>query len=318
MPLVSIIICTYNGAKNLPQTLASLGEVHVPPGFSAELLIVDNGSYDGTLDIAKAFELPNMVIRHIAEPRHGKSYAYNTGLQAAQGEIFLCTDDDVRFPLNWIEGMCAPICSGQAHSVAGGIKLAKYLERPWMESFHRGKLGSTENLNGSSPGAMYGANMAFARSILVRLTGFDTELGPAGLGTHEETLFSLQVQAGGYTLASAFDVAVEHWADASILQRSAYLDRARKSGRSRAYIAHHWEHKTIAHPYKRLAFYRFYLNYLRLKKGREWLTWRLRPEGCPGWEIALVETIYFYKQYLIERRRPRNYHRHGLVKLNHC
>jgi len=121
----------------------------------------------------------------------------------------------------------------------------------------------------------------------------------------------------GYSLVSAFDIIVEHHADESRLLRSAYLDRAKKQGRSDAYIFHHWKHGEIACPHRRLLWYALYLNYRRMKKWREWLKWRMRPEGCPGWEISLIEAIHFYKQYLIEKKRPRNYEKHGLVKIHH-
>jgi len=248
------------------------------------------------------------------EPQRGKSYAYNKGLVAAKGDILLCTDDDVCFPVNWIAGMCKPILSRECEAVAGGIKLAPYLERSWMRSFHRGKLGSTENMADRSNAMLFGANMAFSKAVLRDIPAFDTELGPVGLGTHEETLFSLQLKEAGYKIGAAFDVCVEHYAQEVLLLRSSFLDRARKSGRSHAYITHHWEHKVITHPYRRLIFYNLYLNYLRLKHWKEWFTWLKLGEGAPEWELSLTEAIYFYKQYLVERKRPRNYEKRGLAK----
>ena len=53
---------------------------------------------------------------------HGwHSNARNTGISHAQGEIIMATDDDVRVPVNWIEGMCDPIIQGRSDATAGGI-----------------------------------------------------------------------------------------------------------------------------------------------------------------------------------------------------
>jgi glycosyltransferase involved in cell wall biosynthesis len=315
--LVSIVICTYNGAQNLPETLASLSRVDVPPGLRAELLVVDNGSTDRTPGVVRSVELPNTHVRCIREPSRGKSYAYNTGLDAAQGEIILCTDDDIRFPQNWIKGMCEPIRSGRAHAVAGGIRLVPRLERPWMTPFHRGQLGSTEHLDRMSVSTMYGANMSFSRVALARVRSFDTTLGPVGFGTHEETLFSLQLVEAGCNLVSAFDVVVEHCASETLLCRSAFLERARSKGRSWAYIAHHWEHRTIDAPIYLLLWHMLHLARQRVTKRAEWFDWLARAEGAPVWELSAIEAIAFYRQYLAESKRRRNYTKRGLEKLAH-
>lgn len=310
---VSIIICTYNGASRLLQTLGSLAQVSVPLGIQPELLLVDNGSTDCTREQVQSFCLPNIHLRYISEPKRGKSHAYNTALAAAQGEILLCADDDVRFPCNWIEGMCEPILTGRAHAVAGGIKLAQYLERPWMKPIHRAKFASTELLDPASPWTMHGANMAFSKEVLEKVPGFDPELGPGTpLAHHEDTLFSQQLLEAGFRIGSAFDVAVEHHFDPARLTRSAYIVDSAAQGRSGAYIFHHWRHGSIDHPYARLLWFKSYLGYRRAKRPREWLG---RREGCAEWEIGLVEAVAFHQQYLIERKRPRNYARHGLTKI---
>ena len=49
----------------------------------------------------------------------------------------LWTDDDVRPGRNWIEAMCRPILDGQADALAGRIVLPAYLQRPWLQPWHR-------------------------------------------------------------------------------------------------------------------------------------------------------------------------------------
>jgi hypothetical protein len=173
-------------------------------------------------------------------------------------------------------------------------------------------MASTDYLDPDEPDYMVGANMAFSREVLERVPAFDTELGPGALGFHDESLFSLQLKRAGYRIVSAFDVTVEHHFDESRLLRESFLDTARRMGRSSAYLAHHWEHEEVGHPRLQLALAR-----LRLAKWRRQRRGEFRgPEGMPEWEMVLLKQFYFYRHYLVERRRPRNYERHGLVKLN--
>ncbi|HEY0004458.1 MAG TPA: glycosyltransferase family 2 protein [Pyrinomonadaceae bacterium] len=311
-PKISIIICTNNRAEHLRQTLASLESVRVPPDMPTELLLVDNGSTDHTAEIVKGFKLSNMPLRYLYEPRRGKGYAYNAGLAAAKGEVLLCTDDDVRLPPHWIEGMCAPILSGQASLVVGGVKISPHLERPWMEMVHRMWLASTDRLLADHPEDVVGANMAFSSEVLQTVPGFDPELGPGGLGCGEESLFCAQLKKAGYQVVAALDVVVEHHFDAARLAHKAFIERARRGGQTYAYLKYHWRHETVTYPRLRLLKALLKLGYLRLKN---------RPnlndkEGAQLWEMSAVESVHFYKQYLKERKRPFNYERFGLERLD--
>jgi glycosyltransferase involved in cell wall biosynthesis len=314
MPVTaSIIICTCNRADDLRQTLASLSHLHVSEDVTAEVIVVDNASTDHTADVVRSCELPAFSVHYVHEARRGKGNAYNAGIAAAQGEILLFTDDDVRLPPEWIDGMCAPIVSGKADAVAGAVKIAPHLERPWMTAKHRAALASTEYLNRESPQELVAANMAFSRKVLSHVPCFDAELGPGALGFSEDTLFAQQLLKAGLVLTSAFDMVAEHHPDQSRLLRASYLERAEKQGRSSAYIYYHWHHRTVAHPYLALLRHQFTLSYLRAKRRHE-----LTKEGCPEWEMALLEAVHFCKQYLIERKRTRNYEKHGLRKVNAC
>jgi glycosyltransferase involved in cell wall biosynthesis len=308
---VTIVICTYNHCDSLRQTLAALGRVRVPEGLRCELLVVDNASTDGTADLIKNCRLDNLPVRYLHEPRRGQCYARNAGLAAGRGEIFLFTDDDVRTPQDWIEGMCAPLLSGAAHAVAGGVRIAPHLERPWMGWMHRAWLASTDSLDPEDPPAMVGANMAFSRKVLQKVPAFDTELGPGASGFHDESLFSFQLKRAGFRIVSAFGVTVEHHFDESRLLRASFLDTARKMGRSSAYMAYHWEHKDVRRPRLELVLARLRLAKWRRQRRRECSG----VEGMPEWEMFLCKELHFFRSYLAERKRPRNYRKHGLVRV---
>jgi GT2 family glycosyltransferase len=248
---------------------------------------------------------------YVAEPHGGLSRARNTGIAAASGSIILFTDDDIRPPLRWIQGMCDPILAGHAEAVAGGVKLAPFLERPWMEQQHRGWLASTEILDPREPEAMIGASMGFSREVLASVPSFDEELGPGALGFWDDALFSRQAVRAGFRIAGALDNAVEHHVHPSRLSRRCCADRAVREGRSYAYVVHHWEHRAVdcALPAILMLARRLFLQ--RRRHSGEWGY----SEGIPVWEADLLHEISFLMQFRRERRRPRNYDKQGLCKV---
>ena len=306
----SIIICTCNRAEHLRQTLQALGSVHVPAEMPAELLVVDNGSNDGTAEVVRTTRLVNMPVHYVPESRRGQCYARNTGLAHSRGAVILFTDDDVRPPADWIAGMCRPILSETAQAVTGGVRLPAHLQRPWMTPLHRGWLASTEGIDRAAPYTMFGANMGFARQVLTKVPAFDTELGPGALGFGDEMLFSWQLLEAGYKLLGALDVEVEHHFEADRLQRKAFLESARKRGRTQAYLDYHWRHRQIPDARRKYSLAQARLWYWRARRQAECRS----AEGCAAWELELLQRVHYYKSWLQERRRTPNYAPRGLVK----
>jgi hypothetical protein len=155
---------------------------------------------------------------------------------------------------------------------------------------------------------MVSANMAIGRHVLDRVAAFDVELGPGALGFGEDALFSLQLLRAGFRIVSAFDATVEHHVDPSRLTRAGFREAAEHRGRTLAYRRHHWEHLDLPDAARRLRRRRVRLALARLAHPVA------PPEGMPSWEMSLREDVAFLRQYRLERRRPRNYDREGLVK----
>ena len=117
---VSILICTKDRAAALRETLSSLARVAVPRGWKVDLLVVDNGSRDGTREVVQGARFCFGIPRVESEPVLGVASARNRALDKATGEVLLWTDDDVRLPRDWIEKMVTPIQQGRMDAVAGG------------------------------------------------------------------------------------------------------------------------------------------------------------------------------------------------------
>lgn len=307
-PSVSIIICTRNRAEDLRQTLSAIARVDRSPAFASELLIIDNGSADDTEQVIRASQQAGLASRYLFEPHPGLSHARNRALAEAKGSVLLFADDDIRPSAAWISGMCEPIFSGKADAVVGVVKLAPYLNRPWMTHIHRAWLAETMPPDGDTP-SLVGANMAFARAVCERVPGFELALGAGALGFGEETLFGRQLVRAGFRIARATDVVVEHHCSAARLSRSNFLQAAHKHGRLAAWMAHHWEHEKVDIGLKRLWKRRARLLLERVKKCREIRS----KEGAPLWELLLVQEIAFVKYYRSIVHLPRKYERFGLA-----
>jgi glucosyl-dolichyl phosphate glucuronosyltransferase len=308
MTSVSIIICTRNRANSLRPTLESLGQLEIPGNYSAELIVVDNGSTDGTAELVQSLRFPNLALRCLKESRRGKSNCLNTALAASHGEIILWTDDDVRAPKDWIPGMCQPIEKGEADITAGEVVLAPDLERDWMTPFHRAWLADTRGL--PKERLPFGVNMAFHRRVLEAVPALDTDLGPGALGSGEEILFALQLKEAGFRIVAVPPV-IEHHFESSRLLYAAWKKRAWVEGRIEAYYNYHWLHGNVPFANLRAQLKRVQLAWLRLKRGH----FPDNREGCAIQEAYMIKYLEFFRGYATEAKGPRHYELKGLVRL---
>jgi glycosyltransferase involved in cell wall biosynthesis len=291
----------------LAKTLDCFETLEVPPSLQPELLVADNGSTDHTREVVRKYSAARIPVRYFLEPAPGKSRALNTSIAAARGEVLLFTDDDVIPAKDWLEGMGRPLLNRECDAAVGRIELGKDLCRPWMTPMHEMHLAvfHGERLE------LIGANMGFHRSVLERVPGFDVEVGPGALGLYEDTLFSWQLAEAGCRLKYLPDALVVHQPDPLRLTRFNWLSRGRVHGASMAYVMHHWLHESLPSP--RLQYFLWALK-LRLRclldRPRA-----MEAEGIARWEMGYVREMELCRQYLVERRRPRNYARRGLRKL---
>jgi glycosyltransferase involved in cell wall biosynthesis len=104
---VTVILPALNEAAALPTALASF-----PPGV--DLLVVDNGSTDGTAAVAAAHGA-----RVVREPRRGFGAACWAGVQAARGEVLVFADADGSFDGGDLAAVAGPVLAGEADLVVG-------------------------------------------------------------------------------------------------------------------------------------------------------------------------------------------------------
>jgi glycosyltransferase involved in cell wall biosynthesis len=107
---LSIVLPCLDEADRLPGTLAAY-LAYFPPGRAeVELIVVDDGSTDGTSAIADQIAAADPRVRVVRTPRnHGKGYAVRVGVQAAQGELVVFTDADGSYGPDQLERVVAAL-----------------------------------------------------------------------------------------------------------------------------------------------------------------------------------------------------------------
>lgn len=179
----SIVIATYNRARDLRDTLHSLAGLR--PDHPWEVIVVDNNSPDDTRSVVEnaARSFPTQL-RYLFEQQQGRSPALNTGIAAARGDIILTTDDDVRVPADWLQTASTGLSERQCDYVGGRVLPIWGGPRPAWLPTHGGKHWAVIALldYGDDPlefGARVplGVNMAFRRDAFERAGGFDPDTG---------------------------------------------------------------------------------------------------------------------------------------------
>lgn len=98
---ISIIIPAYNEAQRLPKTLSAIGAYAKASGHDLEVIVVDDGSTDGTAEVVRASSFP---VRLIQQPHNmGKGAAVRTGMLAATGEWRYSCDADLSTPIDELD-----------------------------------------------------------------------------------------------------------------------------------------------------------------------------------------------------------------------
>ena len=112
---LSVIIPVYNEVKNIKEIIKRVQATKL----TAEIVIVDDGSKDGTRDILKSLDGKKKVRVILHEKNQGKGAAVVTGLQAALGDIILIQDADLEYDPRDYPMLLKPIKEGLADVVYG-------------------------------------------------------------------------------------------------------------------------------------------------------------------------------------------------------
>jgi glycosyltransferase involved in cell wall biosynthesis len=220
---ISVLICTRNRAASLQETLLHFFEQRFTGGYEYELIVVDNDSTDHTRQVVADCAAQQTSVRYVLERRRGLSYARNTAISSAAGELLVFTDDDVRPNADWLDEIHSEFTRDPRLGMLGGrVLLAHHglLAVSYQPSTER-----QEWVFPASGGGPIGANMAFRREVFERVGLFDVRLGAGTFfaGGEETDLFYRAMKAG-YRQLYAPNVLVHHDHDRTLPEQACAME----------------------------------------------------------------------------------------------
>jgi GT2 family glycosyltransferase len=198
-PAVSVVVPVYNGEKTIAECLDSLLALRYPRD-RLELLVVDNGSRDGTAAVLQRYG--SRIVR-LDESTRGPAAARNAGLRAAGGEVVAFTDADCRVDPDWLAAIVAPLADPRVGIAGGTIRAlppANEVER-FGEVIHDHR----QAIEVFEPPYAITMNWASRRAVLEELGGFDERFRRG-----EDVDLSYRMIQAGYTLAFAPAAVIYH------------------------------------------------------------------------------------------------------------
>lgn len=163
-PLISIVVPVYNEARTVAEVIERLIAIDLPA--PREILVVNDGSTDGTRDVLdRLARRPELRIIH-AERNGGKGSAIRIGFAKATGTIVAIQDADLELDPAQLAELTQPILDGRTRVVYGSRFLAGRPDAPWLSIFANQVLtGATNVLFGGRLTDMETCYKVMAREI---------------------------------------------------------------------------------------------------------------------------------------------------------
>jgi len=123
---LSIVIPIYNEAANIERVLEIVRGVPLPEGIDeTEIILVDDGSIDGTAEIVEKYRSAPGFVVHVADLNRGKGTAVRTGLGYVTGDIVIIQDADLEYDPADYGVLLEPMVRGDARVVYGSRFLGR-------------------------------------------------------------------------------------------------------------------------------------------------------------------------------------------------
>ncbi len=228
---VSVIVPAYNEERCIAATVRSLAESRYP---EVEVVVVDDGSTDGTAAIVEALGLAG--VRLIRRENGGKAAALNTGVAAASHDLIVMVDGDTVFEPDAIERLVQPFADPGVGAVAGNVKVAnrrgligRWQHIEYVIGFNIDRrVYDTLRCMPTIPGAIG----AFRREALAQVGGV------SGATLAEDTDLTMALGRAGWWVV--YEEAARAWTEAPQSMRQLWLQRYRWSYGTMQAI---WKHR---------------------------------------------------------------------------
>ncbi len=195
---VSVIIPALNEEEMIGRCLQSLAASQFPSeGF--EVILVDNGSTDQTLEIAESFR-GQLTLTILERPGVNISGLRNLGAAAAKGDILAFLDADCLVPFDWIKNACCYLTSEGGGVIGGNIDIpeaSRWVARTWYGVGYAPKDGEVTYVPSG--------NMLMKSSSFRQIGGFDERLK-----TSEDCELCFRARKAGMSVRAVGKMAVIH------------------------------------------------------------------------------------------------------------
>jgi len=224
-PRISVAVCTYNGSRTLDETLAALEVLDYP---DYEVIVINDGSTDDSPEIAS-----RRRCRLVSTENRGLSHARNLALEQSTGSIVAYIDDDAYPDPHWLRYLALAFLQSD-HAAIGGPNLAPPGDG-WIADCVANAPGNPVHVLISDREAEHipGCNMAFRKSALEAVGGFDPQFRVAG----DDVDLCWRLTDAGFTLGFSSAAMVWHHRRNSI---RAFWRQQRGYGRAEGMLERRW------------------------------------------------------------------------------
>lgn len=234
-PRISVVVCTFNGQRTIGRCLEGLQRLRYP---NHEVIVVNDGSTDQTAEIVRRYP-----VRVISTENRGLSAARNLGMETATGEIIAYLDDDAWPDPDWLSYLANSFLNSDCAAI-GGPNLPVSGGRAVGEGIANSPGWPTHVLLSDHEAEhIPGCNMAFRKSRLLAIGGFDTRFRVAG----DDVDICWRMLDEGWKLGFSPAAMVWHHCRNSI---RAYWKQQAGYGKAEALLEKKWPEKynLVGHP----------------------------------------------------------------------
>jgi GT2 family glycosyltransferase len=233
-----VLLSTRNRLAQLPRCLTLIDAARASLE-DAGIVVVDNGSTDGTAAWLAEWAAAAPARQLVSIPIAGKSRAVNAAVAQIEAELIAFTDDDVEVTATWLTSMSDFMRRHPEYAAATGpveippeVTDAETLEQ--LRLFHYGLPFHRESGDEHEARRLVGANLVVRARAFAEVGGYDERLGPGALGFYDDDDLGERLLRAGMRLGYNPSAVVRHQVDPQRLTLEATVGRAVTIARCRS------------------------------------------------------------------------------------